>query len=108
MLYGVIIVYVAVLFKIFWTFVIFKFVEIIYDVSAGIVPVLSAVSESGIGITQLLHFFAQHLVLCCCESFGSVAKCVQPGYDIIYGRASDVGHSRSFLANLAPHLLVFG
>jgi hypothetical protein len=65
MLYGAIIVYVAVLSKIFWTFVIFKLVEIIYDVSAGIVPVLSTVSEGGIGITQLLHLLAQYFVLCC-------------------------------------------
>jgi hypothetical protein len=79
MLSGAIIAYVAVLSGIFWTFVIFKFVEIIYDVPAGIVPVLSAVSESGIGITQLLHLLGQYFVLCCCESFGGVAECVQPG-----------------------------
>ena len=65
MLSGAIIVYVAVLSGIFWTFVIFKLVEIIYDVPAGIVPVLSAVPQGGIGLSQLLHLFAQYLVLCC-------------------------------------------
>ena len=103
-----IIVYVTVLSEIFWTFVIFKLEEIIYDVSAGIVPVLSTVSESGIGITQLLHLFAQYFVLCCRESFSGVAECVQPGYDVIYGRTSDVRYPRSFPADLAPYLFVFG
>jgi len=79
MLSGAIIVYVAVLSGIFWTFVIFKFVEIIYDVPAGIVPVLSTVSQGGIGLTQLLHLIAQYLVLCCCEFFSGVAQRVQPG-----------------------------
>ena len=65
MLSGAIIVYVAVLSEIFWTFVIFKLVEIIYNVPAGIVPVLSAVSQGGIGLTQLFHLLAQYLVLCC-------------------------------------------
>ena len=65
MLSGAIIAYVIVLSGIFWTFVIFKLVEIIYDVPAGIVPVLAAVSQGGIGLSQLLHLLAQHLVLCC-------------------------------------------
>ena len=74
MLSGVIIAYVAVLSGIFWTLVIFKLVEIIYDVPTGIMPVLSAVSQGGIGVTQPLQLPREQLVLRCGQLFCGVAE----------------------------------
>ncbi len=108
MISGAIKVYVAVLSGIFGTLVILMLEEIVYQVLAGVMPVLSAVSERRVGVAQLLHLLGQQLVLRRGETLGGAAQCVQTLQHVIYGGAGDVRHPGSLLADLTPYLLVFG